>query len=101
MLLDDGHCFRDQALEFCSRNKAHERYDFRASSLETLRQMVASGLGVTLIPKCAVDYNPNIKYIPIEEPAPKRDIALFWRKTSPKKDIFIEIVDELKDLLNN
>jgi len=101
MLLDEGHCFRDQALEFCNRNRAHELYDFRASSLETLRQMVASGLGVTLIPKCAQDNNPSICYIPIEPPAPQREIALFWRKTSPKREIFMEIADELKSILKS
>ncbi|MDD7985477.1 hydrogen peroxide-inducible genes activator [Lentisphaera marina] len=101
MLLDEGHCFRDQALEFCSLNHLQERNDFRASSLETLRQMVAAGLGLTLMPKCAEDDSGKIQYIPFTAPAPQRDIALFWRKTSPKAEIFREIADELKSVLKN
>lgn len=99
MLLDEGHCFRDQALELCSVNQAKENFDFRASSLETLRQMVAAGLGVTLIPKCAQDESEKIKYMKFSDPSPKREIALFWRKTSPKAEIFREIADDLRDLL--
>jgi LysR family hydrogen peroxide-inducible transcriptional activator len=53
LLLDEGHCLRDQALEVCSRISIHERQDFRATSLETLRQMVAAGAGVTLMPELA------------------------------------------------
>ena len=53
LLLDDGHCLRDQALEVCSRTGVNERQDFRATSLETLRQMVAAGVGATLLPALA------------------------------------------------
>lgn len=53
LLLDDGHCFRDQVLEVCSRAKAHE-LEFRATSLPTIAQMVADGAGVTLLPRMAV-----------------------------------------------
>jgi len=55
LLLEDGHCLRDQALEVCSRVDVHEAEDFRATSLETLRQMVVAGLGITLLPEYAVD----------------------------------------------
>ena len=53
LLLEDGHCLRDQALEVCSRIGLHEKQDFRATSLETLRQMVATGAGITLLPELA------------------------------------------------
>ena len=53
LLLEDGHCLRDQALEVCSRVGVHEKQDFRATSLETLRQMVAAGAGITLLPELA------------------------------------------------
>ena len=55
LLLEDGHCLRDQALEVCSRVKVHEDQDYRATSLETLRQMVAAGHGVTLMPQLAAE----------------------------------------------
>ena len=100
MLLDEGHCFRDQALDFCTLNQLQEKNDFRASSLETLRQMVAAGLGLTLMPKCAEEDCGKIQYIPFADPAPQRKIALFWRKSSPKAEIFREISDELKTALN-
>ena len=54
LLLEDGHCLRDQALEVCSRVNVHETQDYRATSLETLRQMVAAGHGVTLLPELAI-----------------------------------------------
>src|SRR5262249_49558002 len=53
LLLEDGHCLRDQALDICSSTGAHEKQDFRATSLETLRQMVAAGVGITLLPELA------------------------------------------------
>ena len=55
LLLEDGHCLRDQALEVCSRVDVREAEDFRATSLETLRQMVVAGLGITLLPDLAVE----------------------------------------------
>jgi LysR family hydrogen peroxide-inducible transcriptional activator len=53
LLLEDGHCLRDQALEICAGTSLHEKQDFRATSLETLRQMVAAGVGITLLPELA------------------------------------------------
>jgi LysR family hydrogen peroxide-inducible transcriptional activator len=85
LLLDDGHCFRDQALSFCSRVKAQE-LEFRATSLSTLAQMVAGGAGVTLLPQLAVateGQRARLKVRPFSAPAPARTIALVWRKRSP------------------
>jgi len=85
LLLDDGHCFREQALAYCSRTKARE-LEFRATSLATLTQMVASGLGVTLLPALAVPTEAERAGLcvrPFAEPAPARTLALVWRRRSP------------------
>jgi LysR family hydrogen peroxide-inducible transcriptional activator len=85
LLLDDGHCFRDQALSFCARAKAHE-LEFRATSLGTLVQMVSQGSGVTLLPELSVPTEAQRSELSIRHfaaPAPGRTIALIWRKHSP------------------
>ena len=85
LLLDDGHCFREQALAFCSGAKAHE-LEFRATSLSTLVQMVAGGAGVTLLPRLAVPTETkraDLRVRPFVAPVPRRTIALVWRKRSP------------------
>jgi LysR family transcriptional regulator, hydrogen peroxide-inducible genes activator len=86
LLLEDGHCLRDQALDVCARTSAHEKQDFRATSLETLRQMVASGGGITLLPELASSgaYGSarGVHVIPFARPAPVRRIGALWRKTS-------------------
>jgi LysR family transcriptional regulator, hydrogen peroxide-inducible genes activator len=86
LLLDDGHCFREQALAFCAKARAREM-EFRATSLTTLGQMVASGLGVTLLPRLAVptEAGPGrgLEVRPFADPAPHRTIALLWRRRSP------------------
>ena len=84
LLLDDGHCFREQALAFCAKTKARE-LEFRATSLSTLAQMVAAGSGVTLLPQLAVATEAARAGLQIRrfaEPAPSRTIALVWRKRS-------------------
>lgn len=90
MLLEDGHCLRSQALEICALLGAFEKQDFRATSLETLRQMVASGAGITLMPQIAVRKSDKISYIEIVD-APKREIGFYWRKSSAKGDLMEEI----------
>lgn len=85
LLLDDGHCFRPQALAVCATARAEE-LDFRATSLSTLTQMVAGGAGVTLLPRLAVATEvrrSELKVRPFEEPAPHRTLALIWRRRSP------------------
>ena len=86
LLLEDGHCLRDQALDVCRLSGAREKSGFRATSLETLRQMVAAGVGVTLLPALSV-HEPiaqpaNIRLVPVRGTAPSRRIALVWRKSS-------------------
>jgi LysR family hydrogen peroxide-inducible transcriptional activator len=87
LLLEEGHCLRSQALEVCSLMGAGESGSFRATSLETLRQMVISGVGITLIPTIAKRDDDNIVYIPFKQPQPMRQIALVWRKSSARKEV--------------
>jgi len=98
LLLEDGHCLRDQALDVCRLSGAQERTGFRATSLETLRQMVAAGVGVTLLPALAVHapvvQPANICLIPFDAPAPSRKIALVWRKSSAL-DAFLRTLAQL------
>ncbi len=93
LLLEEGHCLRDQALDVCSLVGAHEAREFRATSMETLRQMVASGAGVTLLPKLAAAVNPSIpnasaiELRPFRAPAPKRHIAVLWRRGAAREPV--------------
>lgn len=88
LLLEEGHCLRDQALEVCSRVGAGESQDFRATSLETLRQMVATGAGVTLLPQLATRgaYGDarGVVVLPFAKPAPVRRVGAIWRKTTAR-----------------
>lgn len=99
MLLDDGHCLRNQALEFCSMADVRENGEFRATSLETLRQMVAAGAGVTLIPRIAALPARNLVYIPFAgKNPPSRSIGLIWRKSSTQKVFIDALVKVLKKI---
>ena len=91
MLLEDGHCLRNQALDICSSVKAYENTNFQATSLETLRQMVASGTGITLIPEIAVRNDDKISYVKIFN-APFRTIGIYYRKSSVRKNLLKEII---------
>jgi len=88
LLLDDGHCLREQALDVCQLAGAGEKDGFRATSLETLRQMVAAGVGMTLLPVLAVKPpvppQPNLRLLAFVDPVPTRRVALFWRKSSAR-----------------
>lgn len=106
LLLEDGHCLRDHALEVCSLAGARERVDFHATSMETLRQMVAANVGVTLMPALAVAppiaATGNITLRPFAEPAPHRTIALVWRKSSPLGPLMEKLAEcfgELPEML--
>jgi LysR family hydrogen peroxide-inducible transcriptional activator len=86
LLLEEGHCLREHALEVCALANAHERVDFHATSMETLRQMVAANVGITLMPLLAVKppiaATGNIIIRRFDNPAPSRTIALVWRSSS-------------------
>jgi len=92
LLLDDGHCLRGQTASVCRQAGAEELGDFRASSLTTLAQMVASGLGVTLLPAMALhveaDPRDELTTIRFAAPEPRRTIGLAWRRTSSRAEEF-------------
>jgi LysR family hydrogen peroxide-inducible transcriptional activator len=89
LLLDEGHCLRDQALQVCRSIGAGEAQNFRATSLETLRQMVAAGNAITLMPQLAIHTkDPLVRYIPFKSPSPSRTIGLFWRRTSARQKLY-------------
>jgi LysR family hydrogen peroxide-inducible transcriptional activator len=93
LLLDEGHCFRAQALEVCDRAGAEEN-ELRATSLSTLAQMVSSGAGITLLPRIAVSVENRrgqLEVRPFVAPAPHRTIALIWRPQSPFAGTFREL----------
>lgn len=94
MLLDEGHCLRNQTLSMCTQAGMQENVDFRSTSLETLRHMVASGEGITLMPARAVRQDAKIAYIPCTEKGFTRNVALVWRRSTP----FMQIIGQLKDL---
>ena len=89
LLLEEGHCLRDQALALCSRAGLGERQDFSATSLETLRQMVATGAGITLLPQLATEgaYGNarGTRVLPFAKPVPSRRVGAVWRKTSARR----------------
>lgn len=99
LLLDEGHCFREQALEICSKARAHES-EFRATSLTTLVQMVAGGAGITLLPALAVDTEARragLRIRPIASTKAYRTIALVWRKRSPLGATLREVARVLRE----
>jgi LysR family hydrogen peroxide-inducible transcriptional activator len=104
ILLEDGHCLRDQALAFCAtaaRGNASRAAGqaFAASSLSTVMQMVASGYGVTLIPQIAADVerrDDRVKFLRLEHPQPGRTIGLAFRPTSPRKADFAALGEVVK-----
>lgn len=101
LLLDDGHCLREQALDVCELAGAHEKPGFRATSLETLRQMVALGNGVTLLPELSVrppHVQPEgLELVHFEAPAPRRQIALAWRGSSPLDGLLRNVAATVRD----
>jgi LysR family transcriptional regulator, hydrogen peroxide-inducible genes activator len=98
LLLEEGHCLRDQALEICGLNGIAEEQDFRATGLETLRQMVKAGSGITFMPTIAVqDGEAGIRYVPFTKPAPIRTIGLVWRKTTARQQVIDKLVERLME----
>jgi LysR family transcriptional regulator, hydrogen peroxide-inducible genes activator len=105
ILLEDGHCLRDQALAFCataarSRGARSGGTAFGASSLTTVMQMVAGGYGVTLIPQIAADVerrDDRVKFLRLQNPQPGRSIGLAFRRTSPRKADFAALGEVVKE----
>jgi LysR family hydrogen peroxide-inducible transcriptional activator len=94
LLLEEGHCLRDQAQAFCQLRKVDSIDTFGASSLSTIVQMVANGMGLTFLPEISVGLETmhgKIRVMRFTDPEPKRVLGLAWRTTSPRKHDFVEV----------
>ena len=102
LLLEEGHCLRDQALSYCHMVTPEARESFGASSLATVVQMVANGYGITLLPEMAIaseiHSGGDIRLLRFRAPEPKREIGLAWRKTSTRKRDFIRFGELLREV---
>jgi LysR family hydrogen peroxide-inducible transcriptional activator len=99
LLLEEGHCFRDQALSFCGMASARPKEMLDGSSLSTLVQMVGAGMGVTLIPEMAVAVETRSAPVSIarfDHPRPSRTIGMIWRRTSPLAPQLSQIADVVR-----
>lgn len=111
LLLGSGHCFRDQVLEVCpefarySASSEGIQRSFEGSSLETIRHMVAAGLGVTVMPASSLSMTRSaddpegrlLRYIPFETPAPDRRVVLIWRKSFPRPAAMKALATSIRD----
>lgn len=101
LLLEDGHCLKDQAWAFCQAHGVREHVDFRATSLGTLAQMVSTGAGITLLPQLSlstVGKLPGLVVRPFTKPVPYRTIGLAWRRSSPRRALFETLAKALRTL---
>lgn len=99
LMLEDGHCLRDQAMGFCFEAGADEDGHFRATSLETLRNMVAAGSGITLLPALAVPqqrYRDGVVYLPCYKAEPKRSLGLVYRPGSPLRGRYERLAESIR-----
>jgi LysR family hydrogen peroxide-inducible transcriptional activator len=96
LLLEEGHCLRDQALQFCRLADPVARRSLGATSLATIVQMVAAGYGVTLLPKLCAEAevrDDRVALLPFGRPAPKREVGLAWRASSPRRADFLALAE--------
>jgi LysR family transcriptional regulator, hydrogen peroxide-inducible genes activator len=103
ILLEEGHCLRDQALDYCAKGRWNVATSLSATSLATVLQMVASGYGATLVPEVAADVelrDDRVKLLRFAEPQPGRSIGLAWRRTSPRKVDFLALGQTVKNALS-
>ena len=100
LLLEDGHCLRDHALAACNRPELRASATMIGTSLHTLVQMVDNGLGVTMLPEMAINagilHETEVVARPLKGKSPSREIALIWRRNSPRADEFRLLADELR-----
>jgi len=102
ILLEEGHCLRDQALAFCATSRRDAPAGLGATSLATVMQMVANGYGVTLLPEVAVDAevrDKRVKLLRFSAPEPARTIGLAWRRTSPRRKDFQALGQIIIDMI--
>ena len=99
LLLEEGHCFRDQALSFCNLRLQGPRAGLDGSSLSTLVQMVGAGIGVTLIPEMAVTVETRsaaVSIAPLSDPQPVRTVGMIWRKSNPLAAQLLQVAEVVK-----
>ncbi|MBD3729429.1 MAG: hydrogen peroxide-inducible genes activator [Sphingomonadales bacterium] len=100
LLLEDGHCLKEHALAACNRPELRASATMIGTSLHTLVQMVDNGLGLTMLPQMAIDagilHETHVVARPLKSPNAKREIALIWRKNSPRADEFRLLAEELR-----
>lgn len=104
LLLEEGHCFRDQALSFCNVGSSQPREVMEGSSLSTLVQMVSAGIGVTLIPEMAVPMETRSAHVSVshfEAPAPVRTIGMIWRSSTPIGKQLLQISEVIRTSTTN
>jgi len=101
LLLEEGHCLREQALAYCHLRQVAHLDTFGASSLSTIVQMVAHGLGITLLPRLSLDVEARqsgIKLLRFAEPEPARTLGLAWRATSPRRHEFLKLAELIRSV---
>lgn len=104
LLLEEGHCFRDQALSFCDIGRKKPQHGLDGSSLSTLVQMVAANMGITFLPKMALlleTQNANVSVSTFPDPQPARTIGMIWRRTSPMSHHYLRIADVVRRVVDN
>ncbi|EEV25272.1 DNA-binding transcriptional regulator OxyR [Actinobacillus minor 202] len=101
LFLDDGHCLRTQALDYCLSVGAKESPHFKATNLETLRNMVSAGVGISLIPKLAAQPTSSVNYLEFCDPKPYRSIGLIYRPGSPLRMRYERLAKGIDELMNN
>ena len=100
LLLEEGHCFRDQALSYCSINPGGSWSGLEGSSLSTLVQMVGAGIGVTMLPEMAVPVetsSASVSVVDFKSPSPSRTVGMIWRKTSPLADRLEQVSEIVRE----
>ena len=103
LLLEDGHCLRDQALAICQAHRGVESNSVSATSLETLRELVSANMGITLMPELAVaslgDRDTAVRYIPFAGEVPSRTLGLCWRSSSTRSGLLADLAQSLSGYL--
>jgi LysR family hydrogen peroxide-inducible transcriptional activator len=103
ILLEEGHCLRDQVVAFCGTSNGASRQELSATSLATVLQMVANGYGITLVPEIATPVetrDQRIRLVRFARPEPSRTIGLAWRRTSSRKPDFVALATEIAESIN-
>ncbi len=99
LLLDDGHCMKNQVMNFCSQMDHSNNHTFRATSLEVLRHMVVAGAGITLMPKLSTERCGLLSYIPFGSLKPVRSIGLVYKASTSKKILFQEMESQIIQIM--